>query len=202
MGEHIFGVVLMNDWSARDIQRWEYVPLGPFGAKNWGTTISPWVVTLEALEPFRKQGASQTEPPLLPYLQDEKAGHYDVKLEVSITTAKQTTPHTLTSTNLYHMYYSMKQQPVHHAVTGCNMQPGDLLASGTISGPEKSSFGSLLELTWKGTEPITLPSGETRKFIEDGDTIVMSGYCEHPTEGYRIGFGSASGTLLPAHDQK
>jgi len=193
---HMFGVVLLNDWSARDIQAWEYVPLGPFTAKNFITTISPWVVTMEALEPFRAQGPKQEDPSPLPYLKDEhsKAG-YDIQLEASIQTPKMSAPQTISRTNFKYMYWTMKQQLVHHTVTGCNMLPGDLLGSGTISGPTPDSYGSLLEITWRGSKPLQLETGEERKFLQDGDTLMLSGYSQG--DGYRIGFGSCVGTVLP-----
>jgi len=194
--DHIFGFVLMNDWSARDIQRWEYVPLGPFGAKNFCTTVSPWIVTADALEPFRVAGPPQTEPPVLEYLKDPQPANYDVQLQVSLRTEKQQTPHVISRSNFRHMYWSSRQQLVHHTVTGCNMRPGDLLGSGTISGPTPDSYGSLLEITWKGTNPIALPSGESRKFLEDGDILTLTGWCQG--NGYRIGFGSCEGKLLQA----
>jgi len=194
--DHIFGVVVMNDWSARDIQKWEYVPLGPFTAKNFGTTISPWVVTLEALEPFRIKSTPQVDPEPLPYLKDDSHASYDIKLEVALETAKQDKPFVISRSNAQHLYWTMKQQLVHHAVTGCNMCPGDLLGSGTISGPAPESFGSMIELCWKGTKPMTLPSGEERKFLADGDTVLMTGFCQG--DGYRIGFGECNGTILPA----
>eukprot|EP01098_Paradermamoeba_levis_P004291 TRINITY_DN1847_c0_g1_i1.p1 TRINITY_DN1847_c0_g1~~TRINITY_DN1847_c0_g1_i1.p1 ORF type:complete len:466 (-),score=154.53 TRINITY_DN1847_c0_g1_i1:89-1351(-) len=193
--EHIFGVVLMNDWSARDIQKWEYVPLGPFGGKNFGTTISPWVVTMEALEPFRCAGPTQ-DPEPLPYLKDTKAGAYDIHLEIELKTPKLEKPETVSRTNFKGMYWSMKQQLAHHTVVGCNMRPGDLLGSGTISGPTNDSFGSLLELTWNGTNPIKLPNGETRTFLEDGDQVNLKGACHG--DGYVIGFGPCSGVIVPA----
>jgi len=196
--DHIFGLVLMNDWSARDIQKWEYVPLGPFTAKNFATTISPWVVTLEALEPFRVPASAQTDPVPLPYLKDEHPTSYDIKLEVSLQTAKLDKPFVIARSNFQYLYWSMKQQLVHHAVTGCNMCPGDLLGSGTISGPTVDTWGSLLEIAWKGTKPVQLPSGEERKFLADGDTLNLSGYCQG--NGYRIGFGDCSGTILPARE--
>jgi len=195
--DHIFGVVVMNDWSARDIQKWEYVPLGPFTAKNFATTISPWVVTMEALEPFRSKSLyPQTEPEPLPYLKDDSAASYDIKLEVNLQSAKMDKPTTICRSNALHLYWTMKQQLVHHAVTGCNMCPGDLLGSGTISGPTPDSYGSMLEICWKGTKPLTLPSGEERRFLADGDTVTLVGYCQG--EGYRIGFGECAGQILPA----
>jgi len=194
--DHIFGCVVMNDWSARDIQKWEYVPLGPFGAKNFGTTVSPWVVTMEALEPFR-QGPhwEQNEPSPLPYLQQPGPQSYNIDLTVAIQPPGQE-PHTVSRSNLKYMYWSMHQQLVHHSVTGCNMQPGDLLGSGTISGPTPDSYGSMLELCWKGTKPLTMPDGTQRKFINDGDTVVMRGVCQG--DGFKIGFGPCDGELMPA----
>lgn len=194
--EQIFGLVLVNDWSARDIQKWEYQPLGPFLAKNFATTISPWVVPLAALEPFRCAGPVQDDPEPLPYLLQPGAGAYDVELEVWLSTARMPEPVRIVDSNMRHLYWSMEQQLAHHTITGCNLRPGDLLASGTISGPEKSSRGSLLELTWRGTEPLELPSGETRRFLEDGDTITIRGKAQG--DGWRIGFGEATGTILPA----
>lgn len=193
--DHIFGLVLVNDWSARDIQKWEYVPLGPFLSKNFGTTISPWIVTLDALEPFRCAGAAQ-DPTPLPYLQSTGPGSYDIQLEVHLTAKGLDAPHSLCKSNFQYMYWDMRQQLAHHTVTGCNTQPGDLMASGTISGPAKNSRGCMLELTWRGSEPIQLPNGEERKFLRDGDEVVMTGYCQG--DGYRIGFGQAAGKVLPA----
>jgi fumarylacetoacetase len=194
---HIFGMVLMNDWSARDIQKWEYVPLGPFTAKNFGTTISPWVVTMEALEPFRVAAPKQEDPMPLEYLRDDPSARsaYDIHLEVSLTTAKLDTPFVISRSNFKYMYWTMKQQLTHHTVTGCNMCPGDLLGSGTISGPTPDSYGSLLETCWKGTKPLSLPNGEERRFLADGDTVTFKGYCQG--EGYRVGFGSCTGLILP-----
>lgn len=195
--EHIFGMVLVNDWSARDIQKWEYVPLGPFLAKNFGTSISPWVVTLEALEPFRCAGPAQ-EPPPLEYLREADAGAgstYDIRLEVALQ-PPGAAPHVLSRSNFRHLYWSIAQQLAHHSVGGCNLRPGDLLASGTISGPTPDSLGSLLELTWRGERPLALPGGAQRKFIQDGDRITISGWCE--AVGYRVGFGECTGTILPA----
>lgn len=193
--DHIFGIVLMNDWSARDIQKWEYVPLGPFLAKNFATTISPWVVTLEALEPFKVENPVQDNPMPLPYLRHSDPFTFNMELFVDIKTPTGTLK-TVTHSNFRHMYWSMKQQLAHHTVSGCNMRPGDLLASGTISGPEESSFGSLLEVTWRGTKPIDMGNGEVRKFIQDGDEVAIRGFCQG--DGYRIGFGKASGKVLPA----
>ncbi len=190
---HIFGMVLLNDWSARDIQQWEYVPLGPFNSKTFGTSISPWVVTLEALEPFRCAAPVQ-EPQPLPYLRENTANNYDIKLQVAIAADGSET--VISNTNFKYMYWSMMQQLTHHTIAGCNVRVGDLMGSGTISGPEKDSRGSLLELTWNTTEPLTLANGEQRGFLEDGDTLIMRGHCQK--DGLRIGFGEVRGTVLPA----
>jgi fumarylacetoacetase len=195
--EHIFGLVLVNDWSARDIQRWEYVPLGPFLAKNFGTSISPWVVPLEALEPFRHPGPAQ-EPTPLPYLRSTGDWAYDIHLEVLLQTARMESPQRICASNFKNLYWNMAQQLAHHTVNGCNLRPGDLLASGTISGPTPDSYGSLLELTWKGTRPLTLPGGETRTFLQDADRITMTGWCQG--SGYRVGFGEVTGRILPTRD--
>lgn len=195
--DHIFGLVVMNDWSSRDIQRWEYVPLGPFGAKNFGTTISPWVVTMDALEPFRCPGPDQSEVELLPYLQEPDPYSFDIQLSVGIQTPTMAAPEVICNTNMRYMYYSIRQQLVHHTVTGCNVQPGDLLGTGTISGPEPGSLGSLLEMSQSGKQDVAIgASGETRKFLQDGDLVVMSGFCQG--DGYRIGFGECTGRILPA----
>jgi len=199
--DRIFGVVLMNDWSARDIQKWEYVPLGPFGAKNFATSISPWVVTLDALEPFRcpTSAGVQADPEPLEYLQDPNYGSYDVALEVAIQGEGMDAPGTVTRSNFANMYWNMKQQLVHHSVTGCNMQPGDLLGSGTISGQTEDSFGSMLELCWKGSKEVSLgASGEVRKFLKDGDKITMTGICGTRPGVPRVGFGAVTGRVLPA----
>ncbi len=193
--EHIFGMVLVNDWSARDIQAWEYVPLGPFLAKNFATSISPWVVTMEALEPFRCAGPTQVDPEPLPYLQNPGDCAFDVKLEVLLQSEAMETPATIATSNLRYMYWSICQQLAHHTVNGCNARPGDLMGSGTISGPAKEERGSMMELSWRGSEPIELPNGETRKFLADNDTVIMRGHCA--AEGVRIGFGEVRGTLLP-----
>jgi fumarylacetoacetase len=195
--DNVFGMVLVNDWSARDIQAWEYQPLGPFLAKNFATSISPWVVPMEALQPFQTKPPVQ-DPAPLPYLQIKDDFTYDIQLEVGLKTPQMDTPHTICRSNFKHLYWTIAQQISHHTITGCNLRPGDLLASGTISGPTPDSYGSLLELTWRGAQPITLPTGETRKFLEDGDTLTMTGYCQG--EGYRVGFGEVSGTILPALD--
>jgi fumarylacetoacetase len=193
--DHIFGLVLMNDWSARDIQAWEYQPLGPFLAKNFGTSISPWVVTLEALEPFRKP-LPQQEPEPLSYLRAENDFTFDIHLEAGLQTSSMEAPHVITRTNFQSLYWSIAQQLAHHTVNGCNLQPGDLLASGTISGPGEESRGCMLELTWRGANPLKLPHGETRKWLEDGDKLTIAGWCEG--DGYRVGFGEVSGRVLPA----
>ncbi len=190
----IFGYVLLNDWSARDIQAWEYVPLGPFQAKATATTISPWVVTKAALEPFRR-AALEREKPLLPYIDDAAPRHYDIVLESALTPAGGRESR-LSLTNAKYLYYSAAQQLAHHTSSGCPMRTGDLLGSGTISGPEKSEWGSLLELSWGGKEPFALTDGGARSFLEDGDTLTLRGWCEG--DGYRIGFGECAGTVLPA----
>lgn len=195
--DQIFGCVLVNDWSARDIQKWEYVPLGPFLAKNVGTSISPWVVTIDALEPFRISDPVQ-DPTPLPYLHCEQDWTFDVNLEVQLTTAQMADPFTISRSNYKYMYWNMAQQMAHHSITGCNLRPGDLMASGTISGDSAETYGSMLELTWRGTNPIALPNGETRKFLQDGDTVTMTGYAQG--DGYRVGFGEVRGTILPALD--
>jgi fumarylacetoacetase len=195
---HIFGMVLVNDWSARDIQRWEYRPLGPFLAKNLATSISPWVVTLEALEPFRCPGPTQ-DPVPLPYLQSEGERAYDIHLEVGLQSRAMSEPARIARSNFRHLYWTMDQQLAHHTITGCNMRPGDLLASGTISGPTPDSYGSMLELAWRGTRPMRLPSGEERRFLEDGDRVTLSGWCQG--DGYRVGFGEVTGRLLPAGEE-
>jgi fumarylacetoacetase len=191
--DHIFGLVLMNDWSARDIQAWEYQPLGPFLAKNFCTSISPWVVTLEALEPFRKPLPPQ-DPEPLPYLRAKNDFTFDIHLEALLETASMHA-HEITRSNFQNLYWSMAQQLAHHTVTGCNLQPGDLLASGTISGATEESRGCMLELTWRGANPLKLPNGETRKWLEDGDTLSISGWSQG--NGYRIGFGEVTGRILP-----
>ena len=197
--EYVFGFLLFNDWSARDIQRWEYVPLGPFLAKNFFSSVSPWVVTLEALKPFRVPVAEQT-PSVLPYLNEKKHQNFDIHLEVTLTpndsqlsTLKS---QLISSTNFKNMYWTVAQQIAHHTVNGCNLNVGDLLASGTISGTEPSSYGSLLELTWGGKNPITLPDGSKRTFLEDGDTITINGFADR--DGFRVGFGELLNTVLPA----
>jgi len=192
--EHIFGFVLMNDWSARDIQAWEYQPLGPFLAKNFCTSISPWVVTLEALEAFRKPLSLQ-DPEPLPYLRQKEDFTFDINLEARLQTSSMNASHVITRTNFQNLCWSVAQQLAHHTVTGCNLQPGDLLASGTISGPTEESRGCMLELTWRGANPLKLPNGETRKWLEDGDKLTITGWCQG--DGYRVGFGEVSGRVLP-----
>ncbi|MFN3137774.1 MAG: fumarylacetoacetase [Allomuricauda sp.] len=192
--DYIFGLVLFNDWSARDIQKWEYVPLGPFLAKNFASSISPWVVTLEALEPFKLAGPKQ-EPEVLPYLTYEGEKNYDIHLEVVIT-PEEGEETTVCQSNFKHMYWNMAQQLAHHTVNGCNINIGDMMASGTISGKEENSFGSMLELSWGGTQPIQLKDGSERKFIEDGDTVTMRGYAQNGD--IRVGFGEVSAKVLPA----
>lgn len=192
---HIFGMVLLNDWSARDLQQWEYVPLGPFNSKSFGTLISPWVVTMEALEPFRVAGPAQ-DPEPLSYLRTASAGAVDLHLEVSLRPEGSDAATTICRTNFRHMYWSMAQQLAHHTVSGCDTRVGDLMGSGTISGPEPGSFGSLLELTWNGQKPLTLEDGVVRGFLEDGDEVAMTGWCQG--DGYRVGFGAVTGHVLPA----
>ncbi|OHX67278.1 fumarylacetoacetase [Flammeovirga pacifica] len=192
--DYIFGMMLFNDWSARDIQKWEYVPLGPFLGKNFGSTVSPWVVTLEALAPFRTSGPEQSPTPLS-YLQTSGPKAFDIQLEVSLQ-AEGLAPQVICNSNFKYLYWSMSQQLAHQTVNGCNLNIGDMCASGTISGPTKNSFGSLLELTWNGTEPITLSDGTERTFLEDNDTVIMKGWCEK--DGVRIGFGEAKGKILPS----
>ncbi|HEU0176493.1 MAG TPA: fumarylacetoacetase [Blastocatellia bacterium] len=204
--DHIFGLCLVNDWSARDIQRWEYQPLGPFLSKSFATTISPWIVTMEALAPFRapafERAAGDPEP--LPYLdraENRERGGFDIKLEVFISTEqmreKSIAPHRLSSSNTRDLYWTFAQMLTHHTSNGCNLGPGDLLASGTVSGATKDSMGCLIELTGRGAEPINLPTGEVRRFLQDGDEVVFRGYCER--EGFRrIGFGECRGIVTPA----
>lgn len=192
---HIFGMVIMNDWSARDIQKWEYVPLGPFLSKSFCTTISPWIVTMEALKPFRLPKMEQTPEPF-EYLRDSDDYNLDIDLEIAIKPSHSQIATTISTTNFKHMYWTMKQQLAHHTVNGCNVKPGDLIASGTVSGPTPDSLGCMLELTWKGTKPITLSDGTQRKFLLDGDQVILSGSCEN--KDIKIGFGDCKGTVLPA----
>jgi fumarylacetoacetase len=204
-GNHAFGLCLLNDWSARDIQKWEYQPLGPFLAKNFATTISPWVVTMEALEPFRVPAFQRpdSDPPPLPYLtpsEDRMLGGIDVTLEVLVTSKQMREqnfePYPLSKGNFKEMYWTFDQMLAHHTSNGCNLRPGDLIGSGTVSGSSKESRGCLLELTWRGSEPIRLPTGELRRFLEDGDDVVMRGYCRR--EGFaQIGLGECRGRIIP-----
>ncbi len=196
--EHLFGLVLLNDWSARDVQAWEYVPLGPFLAKNFATSISPWVVPLAALQPFRCAGPAQSPEPLS-YLRTAGPQAYDVRLEVALQGARMAAPHVVCASNFKHLYWSMAQQLAHHTVNGCNLRPGDLLASGTISGPTPDSWGSMLELAWRGARPLALPGGEQRAFLQDGDRVTMTGWCQG--DGYRVGFGEVTGKVLPARER-
>lgn len=193
--EYIFGMVLLNDWSARDIQAWEYQPLGPFLAKNFATSISPWVVTMDALEPFRVP-LPQQEPAPLSYLKADSAMGVDINLEVTLQSAAMSEPQTISRSNMKYLYWSMEQMLAHHTVTGCNMRVGDLCGTGTISGPTEDGYGSMLELTWRGEHPLQLPDGKTRTFLQDGDIVTMKGYCQG--DGYRIGFGEVTGKILPA----
>lgn len=197
--DHIFGMVLLNDWSARDFQTWEYVPLGPFNAKTFATTISSWIVTMEALKPFRTAQPAQ-DPQPLPYLQHAGEHAFDIQLEALLKPAHANDATIITRTNFKYMYWSMAQQLAHHTASGCNTRVGDLMGSGTISGPTRDSLGSLLEMTFNGREPITLKGGGRRSFIEDGDELTLRGWCQG--RGYRIGFGSCTGTVLPAHPTK
>ncbi len=195
--EYIFGKVLFNDWSARDIQKWEYVPLGPFLAKSFASSMSPWIVTMEALEPFKIKGPKQ-EPKVLSYLEQSGSNNYDINLEVSIQpkNGKETV---VSTSNFKYMYWSMFQQLAHHTSNGCNIRVGDMMASGTISGKEHNSYGSMLELSWGGKRTVELLDGSVRKFIEDYDTVVMRGFCEK--NGIRVGFGEVRAQLLPALNQ-
>jgi fumarylacetoacetase len=193
--DFIAGLVLFNDWSARDIQQWEYIPLGPFLGKNFASTMSPWIVTLDALEPFRAEGPPQ-DPKVLPYLDFPGRNNFDIALEVTLALSRgQET--VLCRSNARYLYWSVAQQLAHHTVNGCNAQVGDVYASGTISGPSPGSFGSMLELSWNGERPLALIDGSTRTFLEDGDTIVMRGRCQR--DGVSFGFGECRGRILPAH---
>ena len=192
-------MVLVNDWSARDIQSWEYQPLGPFLAKNFATSISPWVVPLEALEPFRVEGPVQ-DPKPLEYLNQTRPGSFDINLEVHLRSKNMRQPKRICTSNYRYLYWSIAQEVAHHTIGGCDLNPGDLLASGTISGTDKDSRGSLLELTWRGTEPIKLDEDEQRQWLEDGDELTMTGWCQG--DGYRIGFGEVTGVIEPALDRE
>lgn len=192
---YIFGMVIFNDWSARDIQKWEYVPLGPFLAKNFASSISPWIVTLDALEPFRCEGENQ-EPEVLPYLKFSGNKNIDINLEVQIG-SDNFEAHTVSKSNYKYMYWNMNQQLAHHTINGCDIHAGDMMASGTISGKDESAYGSMLELSWKGTKPLAMPDGSERKFINDGDTVVMKAHCEK--DGVRIGFDEVKTKVLPTY---
>ncbi len=194
--DYIFGLVLFNDWSARDLQKWEYVPLGPFLGKNFASSISPWIVTLDALEPFRVASPKQ-DPPPLPYLAQKGKKSFDIHLEVDIKT-EDGSETTVCRTNFKYMYWTMAQQLAHHTINGCKVNSGDMMGSGTISGPTPDSYGSMLELSWQGTKDISLADGSTRKFLKDQDTVVMKGFCQK--DGVRIGFGEVSTRILPALD--
>ncbi len=194
--DHIFGMVLLNDWSARDIQKWEYVPLGPFNAKTFASEVSPWIVTMDALAPFKTPCPTQ-EPKPLAYL-DEKAtdNSFDINLSVELLPENSNSATVVCETNFKYMYWSMAQQLTHHTITGCKVEVGDMMGSGTISGPTPDSYGSMLEIAWNATKPVTLTGGATRSFIEDGDTVIMKGYSEK--DGIRVGFGEVRGKVLPA----
>ena len=194
--EHIFGMVLLNDWSARDIQKWEYVPLGPFNAKTFASEVSPWIVTMEALAPFKTSCPTQ-EPKPLAYLNETATDtSFDINLSVELLPENAESATVVCETNFKYMYWSMAQQLTHHTITGCKVEVGDMMGSGTISGPTPDAYGSMLEIAWNATEPVTLAGGETRSFIEDGDTVIMKGYSEK--DGVRVGFGEVRGKVLPA----
>lgn len=194
--EHIFGMVLLNDWSARDIQKWEYVPLGPFNAKTFASEVSPWIVTMDALAPFKTSCPTQ-EPKPLAYLNEKDSDNsFDITLSVELLPENADVATMVCETNFKYMYWSMAQQLTHHTITGCKVEVGDMMGSGTISGPTPDSYGSMLEIAWNATKPVTLKGGETRSFIEDGDTVIMKGYSEK--DGIRVGFGEVRGKVLPA----
>jgi fumarylacetoacetase len=204
--DHLFGLCLVNDWSARDIQKWEYQPLGPFLGKSFATSLSPWIVTTDALAPFRCPAFQRPEgdPRPLPYLHSERnesAGGFDIRVEVWLRSEKMREqglePHRISAGRFRDLYWTVAQMIAHHSSNGCNLRPGDLLASGTVSGPEKESRGCMLELTWRGTEPIQLPGGEERRFLADGDELILRGRCEAPGRA-NIGFGECRGVILPA----
>ncbi len=192
--DHIFGMVLFNDWSARDLQKWEYVPLGPFLAKNFGSSVSPWIVTLEALDPFRVAGPKQ-DPEVLPYLKYEGEKNFDINLQVGLT-PQDSEETVICNSNFKYMYWNMAQQLAHHTVNGCNIEVGDMYASGTISGKDENSYGSMLEISWSGQKPVKLKDGQERSFIEDYDTVTMRGWSEK--DGKRVGFGEVVTQILPA----
>ncbi|MCB0402204.1 MAG: fumarylacetoacetase [Flavobacteriales bacterium] len=193
--DYIFGMCLFNDWSARDLQAWEYVPLGPFLAKNFASSISPWIVTLDALEPFRVPGPVQ-DPKVFPYLEYHGDKHIDINLEVAIQ-PEGSSEKVVSRSNYKHMYWNMNQQLAHHTVNGCDINVGDMMASGTISGNDESAYGSMLEISWKGTKPVQMPDGSERRFIHDNDTVIMRGYAEK--KGIRVGFGEVSSKVLPTN---
>ena len=194
--EHIFGMVLLNDWSARDIQKWEYVPLGPFNAKTFASEVSPWIVTMDALAPFKTSCPTQ-EPKPLAYLNEKDSDNsFDITLSVELLPENADEATVVCETNFKYMYWSMAQQLTHHTITGCKVEVGDMMGSGTISGPTPDSYGSMLEIAWNATKPVSLKGGETRSFIEDGDTVIMKGYSEK--DGIRVGFGEVRGKVLPA----
>ncbi|MCG3879019.1 fumarylacetoacetase [Psychrobacter sp. Ps6] len=194
--DHIFGMVLLNDWSARDIQKWEYVPLGPFNAKTFASQVSPWIVTMDALAPFSTACPTQ-EPKPLAYLNEKASDNsFDINLSVELLPENAKTATVICETNFKYMYWSMAQQLTHHTITGCKVEVGDMMGSGTISGPTPDSYGSMLEIAWNATKPVTLEGGESRTFIEDGDTVIMKGYSEK--DGVRVGFGEVRGKVLPA----
>ncbi len=192
--KHVLGLALVNDWSARDIQRWEYQPLGPFLAKSFGTSVSPWVVTLDALEPFRIEGAKQ-DPEPLPHLRSPGPSHFDIHLEIALQTKSMSRPQTISRSNTRHLYWSLAQQVAHMTSNGANLEPGDLCASGTISGPEPGSLGSMLEIAWKGEKPVVLEeTGESRSFLEDGDTVIFTGWAERGA--LKVGFGELRASVF------
>ena len=194
--EHIFGMVLLNDWSARDIQKWEYVPLGPFNAKTFASEVSPWIVTMDALAPFKTSCPTQEPKPLAYLAEKDNNNSYDITLSVEILPENADSATVVCETNFKYMYWSMAQQLTHHTITGCKVEVGDMMGSGTISGSTPDSYGSMLEIAWNATKPVTLKGGETRSFIEDGDTVIMKGYSEK--DGIRVGFGEVRGKVLPA----
>ncbi len=194
--DYIFGMCIFNDWSARDIQKWEYVPLGPFLGKSFASSISPWIVTLDALEPFRVPGEKQ-KPAVLPYLEFEGNKNIDINLEVLVS-SNNFDPHTISKSNYKYMYWNMTQQLAHHTINGCNINAGDMMASGTISGNTPEAYGSMLELSWKGTKPIPMPDGSERKFLQDNDSLIMRAHCQ--ANQYRIGFGEVKTKILPAKE--
>ena len=198
--DHLFGMSLLNDWSARDIQKWEYVPLGPFLGKSFATSISPWITSMEALEPFKVSGEEQAgdNPEVLQYLRQPGPRVYNLELEVLLATPEMDQPVRICHSNARNLYWSFDQQMAHHTVNGCNLRPGDLLGSGTISGDDDDSYGSLLELSWRGTRPLALPDGTERRFLLDGDTVIMRGWGQ--ADGYRVGLGEVRGTIIPALD--